>query len=213
MTPGSNPGGASKKETRESVSLFLQTPAAGGCVSGIGTMHGDIGVFINVPPVRGALPDTGRTQKKLRTRRCAVCRYANRLALLVPLQQHGHALGASGTAEDEHRTEYLQRQHRLVQQHGREHDGRERLKIPHTATVCTGSCPIAEKYQQQPSPVFTAPSSTIHPRSSGRMLTANPRSRMPMNTAAVRKPKSICSAAFSCPVMCTARLFSVIITA
>ena len=101
----------------------------------------------------------------------------------------------------------------IVQQRGREHDGRERLKIPHTATVCTGSCPIAEKYQQQPSPVFTAPSSTIHPRSSGRMLTANPRSRMPMNTAAVRKPKSICSAAFSCPVMCTARLFSVIITA
>ena len=95
-------------------------------------------------------------------------------ALLVPLQQHGHALAASGTAEDEHRTEYLQRQHRLVQQRGREHDGREhdgreRLKIPHTATVCTGSCPIAEKYQQQPSPVFTAPSSTIHPRSSGWM--------------------------------------------
>lgn len=129
-------------------------------------------------------------------------------ALLVPLQQHGHALGASGTAEDEHRTEYLQRQHRLVQQRGR-----ERLKIPHTATVCTGRRLIAEKYQQQPSPVFTAPSSTIHPRSSGRMLTANLRSRMPMNTAAVRKPKSICSAAFSCPVMCTARLFSVIITA
>lgn len=51
-------------------------------------------------------------------------------ALLVPLQQHGHALGASGTAEDEHRTEYLQRLHRLVQQRGREHDGRERLKIP-----------------------------------------------------------------------------------
>ena len=48
MTPGSNPGGASKKETRESVSLFLQTPAAGGCVPGIGTMHGDIGVFVNV---------------------------------------------------------------------------------------------------------------------------------------------------------------------
>lgn len=134
-------------------------------------------------------------------------------ALLVPLQQHGHALGASGTAEDEHRTEYLQRQHRLVQQRGREHDGREGSRYPHTATVCTDRRLIAEKYQQQPSPVFTAPSSTIHPRSSGRMLTANPRSRMPMNTAAVRKPKSICSAAFSCPVMCTARLFTVIITA
>ena len=51
-------------------------------------------------------------------------------ALLVPLQQRGHALGASGTAEDEHRTEYLQRLHRLVQQHGREHGDGQRLKIP-----------------------------------------------------------------------------------
>lgn len=177
-------------------------------------MHGDIGVFINVPPVRRCSPGHRPDAEK----HCApaAAQFADMQigsALLVPLQQHGHALGASGTAEDEHRTEYLQRLHRLVQQHGREHDGRERLKIPHTATVCTGRRLITEKYQQQPSPVFTAPSSTIHPRSSGRMLTANPRSRMPMNTAAVRKPKSICSTAFSCPVMCTARLFSVIITA
>lgn len=108
MTPGSNPGGASKKETRESVSLFLQTPAAGGYVPGMGTMYGDIGVFINVPPVRrcspGHRPDAGKNCAP------AAAQFADMQigsALLAPLQQHGHALGASGTAEDEHRTEYL----------------------------------------------------------------------------------------------------------
>ena len=42
--------------------------------------HGGVPAILLSRLCAGALPDTGRTQKKLRTRRCAVCRYANRLS-------------------------------------------------------------------------------------------------------------------------------------
>ena len=153
----------------------------------------------------GALPDTGRTQEKTAhppLRSLPICKSAQHFWCRCS------SMGTHSAPAAPHRVSAAAASSRAA--------ARPRTRRPRAAQDTAhgdGLRPIAEKYLQQPSPVFTAPSSTIHPRSSGRMLTANPRSRMPMNTAAVRKPKSICSAAFSCPVMCTARLFSVIITA